>query len=48
MNKRVKLAIAALLGFSAACSSVKNAPKQGDEQIRLWRWSSPTGLPVSW
>lgn len=32
MNKRVKLAIAALLGFSAACSSVKNAPKQGEEQ----------------
>ena len=32
MNKRVKLAVAALLGFSAACSSVKNAPKQGEEQ----------------
>lgn len=30
MNKRVKLALAALLGFSAACSTVKNAPARND------------------
>ncbi len=32
MNRRLKLALAALLGFSAACSTVKNAPKQGEPQ----------------
>jgi len=26
MNRKIKLAVAALLGFSAACSSVKNTP----------------------
>ena len=31
MNRKLKLALAALLGFSAACSSVKNAPKDKDE-----------------
>ena len=31
MNRNLKLALAALLGFSAACSSVKNAPKDKDE-----------------
>ena len=30
MNRKLKLALAALLGFSAACSSVKNAPKDKD------------------
>lgn len=30
MNRKLKLALAALLGFSAACSSVKNAPAKGD------------------
>lgn len=30
MNKKLKLALAALLGFSAACSSVKNAPAKGE------------------
>lgn len=28
MNRKIKIAVAALLGFSAACSSVKNAPKE--------------------
>lgn len=28
MNRKLKLALAALLGFSAACSSVKNAPQE--------------------
>lgn len=31
MNRKVKLALAALLGFSAACSTVKQAPK-GEKQ----------------
>lgn len=31
MNRKLKLALAALLGFSTACSSVKNAPKKGAE-----------------
>lgn len=30
MNKKLKLALAALLGFSAACSTVKNAPTRGE------------------
>ncbi|WP_418983120.1 hypothetical protein [Alistipes sp.] len=30
MNKKLKLALAALLGFSAACSTVKNAPAKGE------------------
>ncbi|WP_290540900.1 hypothetical protein [Alistipes sp.] len=30
MNRNLKLALAALLGFSAACSSVKNAPRKED------------------
>ena len=30
MNRKLKIALAALLGFSAACSSVKNAPKEKD------------------
>lgn len=29
MNRKLKLALAALLGFSAACSTVKNAPSKG-------------------
>lgn len=29
MNKRLKIALAALLGFSTACSSVKNTPVKG-------------------
>ena len=28
MNRKLKFALAALLGFSAACSSVKRAPQQ--------------------
>lgn len=30
MTKKLKLALVALLGFSAACSSVKNAPSKSD------------------
>ena len=29
MNRKLKLALAALMGFSAACSTVKNAPSKG-------------------
>lgn len=29
MNRKLKLALAALMGFSAACSTVKNAPSTG-------------------
>lgn len=32
MNRKVKLALTALLGFSAACSSVKQAPKDASQQ----------------
>ena len=31
MNKKLKLALATLLGFSAACSTVKNAPAKGED-----------------
>lgn len=30
MTKKLKLALVALLGFSAACSSVKNVPSKSD------------------
>lgn len=30
MNKKLKLALAALLGFSTACSTVKNTPAGGE------------------
>ena len=32
MNRKIKLALAALLGFSTACTSVKNAPKEETRQ----------------
>lgn len=32
MNRKLKIALAALLGFSAACTSVKNAPKEAVKQ----------------
>lgn len=32
MNKKLKIALAALLGFSTACSSVKNTPIKGAEK----------------
>ena len=32
MNKKLKLALAALLGFSTACSTVKNAPANVAEE----------------
>lgn len=32
MKRKLKLFVAALLGFSTACSSVKQAPKQKDRQ----------------
>ena len=32
MNRKLKIALAALLGFFAACSSVKNAPKDDGKQ----------------
>lgn len=37
MNRKLKIALAALLGFSAACSTVKNAPKgngSGSEEMQ--------------
>ncbi|MBO5187715.1 MAG: hypothetical protein J6B59_00295 [Alistipes sp.] len=33
MKKRVKLMLAALLGFSTACSTVKNAPQESPEGL---------------
>lgn len=30
MNRKLKLALAALLGFSAACSTIKKAPTKGN------------------
>lgn len=30
MNKKLKLMLTALLGFSAACSTVRNAPAKGE------------------
>ena len=33
MNRNLKLALAALLGFSAACTSVKNAPKEDTAKV---------------
>ncbi len=35
MNRKVKLALAALLGFSTACSSVKNTPVKGKEEAQM-------------
>lgn len=32
MKKKLKLALAALLGFSTACSTVRNAPAKGGEE----------------
>lgn len=34
MNKKLKLALATLLGFSAACSTVRNAPAKGEGEQR--------------
>ena len=34
MNRKIKLALAALLGFSTACTSVKNAPKEDGKQAK--------------
>lgn len=34
MDRKLKLALAALLGFSTACSSVKNAPKEEGKPAR--------------
>jgi len=34
MNKKAKLAFLSLLGFSAACSTVKNAPKENRSAAR--------------
>lgn len=31
MKKKMKLMLAALLGFSTACSTVKNAPQEGGD-----------------
>lgn len=33
MEHKLRYILAALLGFSTACSTVKNAPKQGEEKI---------------
>lgn len=33
MNRKLKLALAALLGFSAACSTVRNAPAKGEDNL---------------
>lgn len=33
INRKIKLALAALLGFSAACSTVRQAPTQGEKPV---------------
>lgn len=33
MNRRLKLAIASLLGFSTACSTVKNVPEEQTDPV---------------
>lgn len=33
MNKNIKLALISLLGFSSACSTVKNAPKTDKDAV---------------
>lgn len=40
MNRKWKLALAALLGFSAACSTVKQAPQKTEEAPRSGASSS--------
>ena len=34
MSRKLKFALAALLGFSTACSSVKNAPREKNPQAQ--------------
>ena len=56
MKKKIKLMMAALLGFSTACSTVKNAPQENNdaniqetqgqvERIRLM-YGTPSPRPV--
>ncbi|WP_418992329.1 hypothetical protein [Alistipes sp.] len=45
MTKKLKLALAALLGFSAACSTVKNAPSKGQTDPRP---QSDTATAPAW
>ncbi len=47
MNRKLKLALVALLGFSTACSTVKNAPRdeaspQTDASARTEKGTEPT------
>ncbi len=46
MGKNLKLAVAALLGFSTACSSVKTAPKsENGEQPVMLQPADSTSVP---
>ena len=45
MNKKLKLALAALLGFSTACSTVKNAPAKGAEEQKQETGSHSVKVP---
>ena len=46
MNRNLKLALAALLGFSAACTSVKNAPKEDTAKTQGADTTAVKGYPV--
>ena len=45
MNRKLKLALAALLGFSAACTSVKNAPKEDTAKTQGADTTAVKGYP---
>jgi len=45
MNRNLKLALAALLGFSAACTSVKNAPKEDTAKTQGADTTAVKGYP---
>lgn len=46
MDRKLKLALAALLGFSAACSSVRNAPVRGTDAPRREADTTKSGKRV--
>lgn len=45
MSKRMKLALLALLGFSTACSTVKNGTKTGSDNITTEESINPDSMP---
>lgn len=47
MNKKAKLAIIALLGFSTACSTLKNTSKSNDKERENKQTEGPIITPPS-